>query len=611
MNKTTERASMPTSASDLDLLRRFEPVLHFTRGEKFYPTDVETYVRESSLWQHGPDGRDKQLVPEGELDIEKLVEPRPADFGAVQYLRFIEPLSLSEAAHALAEQARLSIGSDNVFHAGLGRLARGGLFPRILDALFSASFLLRGSVPTALAAAAELAYRNMYRPEEPFPYYGRVVRHNDWTVLQYWYFYCYNDWRSAYNGVNDHEADWEHITIYLYEQDGQLIPEWLSFSSHDYQGDDLRRRWDDASEIDFVDGHPVAYVAAGSHACYFRKGEYMAQVKLDLPDWIHTTFDIFSKLWVNALGQPPFNPFRIPFVEFVRGDGFAIGAHQNAAWSPALIDENTPWVNQYRGLWGLFARDPISGENAPAGPMYNRDGSPRGSWYDPLGFCGLEKVPPSPKAIPMLEENRQKIINRQRELEQEIPQKARELQILGAKIDSTQGNPHLAKQNASLEAAKDTLQEQVRATRREFSENTALLQSITERLDRLKQGLKDDPHAHIRRLTAPVMIKQIRFERVAQTWAAVSLSLLLLAVVGLMLFSPNYLGAGLAIILISVLIIDGILRAAFVETLRFVTILLAIFSALILLFHFWYWVLIGLLLVTSIWLMAQRLRELD
>ena len=37
----------------------------------------------------------------------------------------------------------------------------------------------------------------------------------------------------------------------------------------------------------------------------------------------------------------------------------------------------TAWVSQYRGLWGLFARDPISGENAPAGPMYNRDGSPR------------------------------------------------------------------------------------------------------------------------------------------------------------------------------------------------------------------------------------------
>jgi hypothetical protein len=42
-------------------------------------------------------------------------------------------------------------------------------------------------------------------------------------------------------------------------------------------------------------------------------------------------------------------------------------------------------------MWGLYAQDPISGENAPAGPMYNRDGSVRAGWYDPLGFAELDK----------------------------------------------------------------------------------------------------------------------------------------------------------------------------------------------------------------------------
>jgi hypothetical protein len=31
--------------------------------------------------------------------------------------------------------------------------------------------------------------------------------HTGYTVLQYWYFYAFNDWRSTYFGVNDHEAD--------------------------------------------------------------------------------------------------------------------------------------------------------------------------------------------------------------------------------------------------------------------------------------------------------------------------------------------------------------------------------------------------------------------
>src|SRR5687767_6922481 len=147
---------MPAKASDLELLRRYEPVIRYTQGEQFYPSDVEHYVAECSLWAHYPDGRDELLVKQDDLTLETLVEQRPADFGTVHYLRFIETLSLSEAAQMLNAQARLRTRLKNHFHAGLGRLARGGMLPRVLDALFTASFLLRGRVPAASAAAAEL-----------------------------------------------------------------------------------------------------------------------------------------------------------------------------------------------------------------------------------------------------------------------------------------------------------------------------------------------------------------------------------------------------------------------------------------------------------------------
>ena len=50
-------------------------------------------------------------------------------------------------------------------------------------------------------------------------------------------------------------------------------------------------------------------------------------------------------------------------------------------------------VSGYRGFWGVNVNDPLGGENAPSGPMYNRDGSVRSSWYDPVGWAGLDKVP--------------------------------------------------------------------------------------------------------------------------------------------------------------------------------------------------------------------------
>jgi hypothetical protein len=63
---------------DLEILRAFEPIVRYTHGEKFFPMDVEPYVRASSLWLHVPDGVDQEIVPTGELTLANLVEPREA-----------------------------------------------------------------------------------------------------------------------------------------------------------------------------------------------------------------------------------------------------------------------------------------------------------------------------------------------------------------------------------------------------------------------------------------------------------------------------------------------------------------------------------------------------
>jgi len=298
-------------------------------------------------------------------------------------------------------------------------------------------------------------------------------------------------------------------------------------------------------------------------------------------------------------------------VDFARGDGLRIGPDEPQAWSPVLVTESTPWVGKYRGLWGLFARDPISGENAPAGPMYNRDGSPRGSWYDPLGFSGLDKVPPPPQALQMLAENCREVSRRQEQLEKLIPEKAAELQSIGMKLKGMEGNPHLSKLHAALEKKIAALSNEVRALRRESSENSALLQGLTSRLERLQAGRRDDPHAHIRHLAVPdTSIRALRFNRAAETWAAISLSLLLFIVAGLIFFPSRYTWAELAIILILFVVTESILRGAFIQTIGRITLILAMLTTVILFLHFWKWIILAALLAMGISLMVQRLREI-
>jgi hypothetical protein len=242
--------------------------------------------------------------------------------------------------------------------------------------------------------------------------------------------------------------------------------------------------------------------------------------------------------------------------------------------------------------------------------MYNRDGSPRGAWYDPLGYVGLDKVPPPPEALALLEGNCAEVTARQKDLEKLIPQKADGLQALGIKLKGMENNPHLAKQHSTLEKKLQALADEVRNMRREQSENAALLQSLTYRLERLRSGEPGGSRAHIRHLAVPVKTVQVRFGQAAETWAAMSLSLMLFIIAGLVFFAPHYVWAGLVVIFILFVVLESILRGAFVGTVARITLVLAMLAALILLFHFWRYVIVGALLAMGAYLLFERLREL-
>ena len=202
------------------------------------------------------------------------------------------------------ELARWRNRPDRPRFSAPGRLARVGLPARLVDAGLVTSLLLRGRVPGGTAAAAERRYAPIRERDPRVSYHGRVVRTEGWVVLHYLFFYAMNDWRSTFDGANDHEADWEQCFIVLEElADGTTEPAWFCAAAHDEKGDDLRRRWDDP-RLETLDGHPIVYPGAGSHATYLERGEYIMRLPFPGEQNLRGPLDLLRHVWRDTLAQP-------------------------------------------------------------------------------------------------------------------------------------------------------------------------------------------------------------------------------------------------------------------------------------------------------------------
>ena len=575
--------------NDLALLRQYEPVVCFTRGEMFFPAAVDAYVRRCSLLLRTGDRAAPPLVPAGMLDVDALAGEGAADPSRSLCLRFVQ-----EPLRGAAYRSWLARPDRPEFQAS-GRLARVGLAARFVDALFTLSFLARGSVPGGTAAAAEQQYRAIRATSPEYVYYGRVVRRGGYIVLHYLFFYVMNDWRSSFAGVNDHEADWEQVFVYLTERaDGPPAPAWIAYASHDYRGDDLRRRWDDP-DITVEGTHPVVFTGAGSHASYFKRGEYLTSVQIRYLDPVLRAVHVLRRIWRDVLRQGESTLasrveglLRIAFVDYARGDGLAIGPGKAVEWSPVLIDDDTGWVAEYRGLWGLDTRDPLSGELAPSGPKYQRDGSVRQSWYDPLGWAGLEKVAPEPAALQVLTDQITALEKELAETDARIAVLADDLPRHDLAARALQGVWHLRRQHqarrnelAALEAEWNTLQ----ARRVELTDTLAACRRYRERLE---AGDPGDPHGHLRHTHEPQPPDDLRRSRFAETWAGLSIGVLLLGAVLVMFYDAGHWLIAIAILVGAVVLVENILRRTVTKLMLNATIVLALASAGVLIYEFFW-----------------------
>jgi hypothetical protein len=354
-------------------------------------------------------------------------------------------------------------------------------------------------------------YRTGMRPDH-HPYYGRVVRDSGYAVLQYWFFYAYNDWRSRVYGVNDHEADWEQVIVYL-AGDDDLRPVWIAASAHDEVGDDLRRRWDDP-DLTLVGDHPVIHAGLGSHSGAYLAGDYLTTHDVPAFAGVLRLTRRISRTFLPWTRDQDHVGLSIPYVDYARGDGVSIGPGQDRAWEPVVIDETTPWVMHYRGLWGNDTQDPLGGERGPAGPRYERSGQVRTSWGDPVGWAGLRKVAPDATSG---------VSN----LEARLVELDADLERLDTEIEQRQSRQRAVVSSGERVVVTD-----------ESSLNSLVAERVALRDERgvVARRIEEPPpaggvHDHLRHRRVPLPVETPGRRRLLAIWSAVSTSAILAVVI--------------------------------------------------------------------------------
>lgn len=596
------------------LLEKFSPNIRFTKGEAFFPFHVHPYLERCSLIAHYADGEEKELIAKGNLTKEELIKPRDLPKGTILHLRLTEDVNLKEAVTVANTVSSWKKRSHNTFVTGQGRLTRVGYISRIIDALFSLTLILRGRLPGLASNLAADAFIRDAKKHKEATYYGRVVETNDhgWIALQYWFFYYFNDWRSGFSGVNDHESDWEMATVYVYkDKKGNYIPEWVAYASHDYHGNDLRRHYRDDEQVQKVGNHPVIYAGVGSHASYFQKGEYLANFPIPTPRFLQSFFTTLVSFWNKRFHvRKERLRITIPFIDYARGDGLSVGHTEKIPVRIITISDKTDWVNEYKGLWGYYAQDPLSGEDAPAGPKYNRDGSVRLAWQNPFAFSGLDTVPVPTKAPSILKKEYTTLQKELQTKENNIHMIQQQLSRIAVRLDALKSIHGVEALRKKLTEQAQTLKKEQQNIYRAYSETLILYDAVKKKLYQVQNDTSPNMRGHIRNLATPTDIQTIRFARVAEIWASLSIVFIIFSLLLILVFFPGNLLLSFLITIYIFALLEAIIRKKYVKTLVGISWSLVFLAGVILFINLWPYILLGFLLVCAFYLLYENVKEL-
>ena len=181
---------------------------------------------------------------------------------------------------------------------------------------------------------------------------------------------------------------------------------------------------------------------------------------------------------------------------------------------------------------------------------------------------------------------------------------------VGAKLAAMRDRSHLdapyqegTRRVAELSGELDRL-------RGKLATDEAVSESLAEYADRLRAGERDQARAHISRAHRPASEDELRVSRVAEAWAAISVSLMLISFVGIAMFEREHLISMLVFSIAFFAFVEAGFRGRLVNLVSSANIGLAVVATLIIIYEFFWQLVVAAVLVVGLYVLWDNLREL-
>ena len=212
---------------------RYAPLVFLAPGETHRPSDASLFIKNSRLrWSHDSGQSDDEIADKGHVNARKLGDGGYSD--QVQDLlgsKHGDPIDSNQDARPKDGKGD---GGDEGFFLDLDN-----------------------------------SHHESAGPGTNMPVYDEAVAGH---YITYWFFYAYNQ-GPAPGGIDNHEGDWERISIKLDQHNRATAVAYYQHTGHEV------KRWREAPK---QGSHPLVFSAKGSHASYDSAGDKDLGVPLGL-----------------------------------------------------------------------------------------------------------------------------------------------------------------------------------------------------------------------------------------------------------------------------------------------------------------------------------------